>query len=460
MATVGFYLKQPKAKDESLIYMVFMAGQEQFKMSTTKKIKPKEWDADDQRPKRTFSGYSTLRGYLTSLAADVEAAYIQLQSKNEPFTIDDIKDLVFRQQKRKPEPKVIPFFSFVEDYIARMAGLKTNTTLKSYKNTRNHLRAFEKTIWPKKLSFESFDQAFYSGFTQFLIQEKKLANNTIGNQIKNLKVFLNDATELGINKTFEYKKKKFKKLSEESDSIYLTEAEIQDLFNLNLSEKPSLQRVRDLFIIGCWTGLRFSDFTKLRKENITDEMISVRTQKTDQAVMIPIHPMVKQIFDRYTENKEITLPKAISNQKMNDYLKEIGKKAELDQKISITLNRGIIRDKKIYHKHELLTTHTARRSFATNLYLQGFPAISIMRITGHKSERAFLKYIKVSQEENARKLMEFWRAGKNWGEFILLLFFRYSRRNSSIIHLDRNERIVEFINYFRASEFALARKLR
>ncbi|MFZ7115665.1 MAG: site-specific integrase [Bacteroidota bacterium] len=346
------------------------------------------------------------------MAADAEAAYIQLQSRSELFTMDDVKEQILKNKKRVPEPKAISFLAFLEIYIERSVALKSHTTIKAYKNTRNHLLDFEKTMWPKKLSFESIDQLFYDDFMQFLIQKKQLSNNTIGNQIKNLKVFLNEATELGINKTFEYKKKKFKKLQEESDSIYLTEDEIKDLYNLNLDDKPSLQRVRDLFIIGCWTGLRFSDFTKLRKENISKGMISIRTQKTDQALMIPIHPMVLKIFKKYTVNDEIILPRAITNQKMNNYLKVVGQKAELDQKIIVTTNRGISREKKPYHKHELVTTHTARRSFATNLYLQGFPAISIMKITGHKSEQSFLKYIKVSQEENARKLMEFWKSNK------------------------------------------------
>lgn len=412
MATIRFYLKNPSTKDDSLIYMFFLSGQEQFKMSTMKKIKPKDWDMEEQRPRRSYSGYSTLRGFLTTLAADAEAAYIQLQSRSELFTMDDVKAQILKNKTRVPEPKAISFSAFLELYIERSVALKSHATIKAYKNTRNHLLDFEKTLWPKKLSFESIDQLFYDDFMQFLIKKKQLSNNTIGNQIKNLKVFLNEATELGINKTFDYKKKKFKKLQEESDSIYLTEDEIKDLYNLKLDDKPSLQRVRDLFIIGCWTGLRFSDFTKLRKENISKGMISIRTQKTDQALMIPIHPMVMQIFKKYTENSEINLPRAITNQKMNNYLKVVGQKAELDQKIIVTTNRGILRDNKTYSKHELLTTHTARRSFATNLYLQGFPAISIMKITGHKSEQSFLKYIKVSQEENARKLMEFWRKGR------------------------------------------------
>ena len=90
--------------------------------------------------------------------------------------------------------------------------------------------------------------------------------------------------------------------------------------------------MRDLFVIGCWTGLRFSDFTKLRKDNIAKGIISIRTQKTDQALMIPIHPMVMEIFKKYTVSDEIILPRAITNQNMNDYLKVIGQKAELDQK--------------------------------------------------------------------------------------------------------------------------------
>ncbi len=179
MATIRFYLKNPSTKDDSLIYMFFLSGQEQFKMSTMKKIKPKDWDMEEQRPRRSYSGYSTLRGFLTTLAADAEAAYIQLQSRSELFTMDDVKAQILKNKTRVPEPKAISFSAFLELYIERSVALKSHATIKAYKNTRNHLLDFEKTLWPKKLSFESIDQLFYDDFMQFLIKKKQLSNNWI-----------------------------------------------------------------------------------------------------------------------------------------------------------------------------------------------------------------------------------------------------------------------------------------
>ena len=127
--------------------------------------------------------------------------------------------------------------------------------------------------------------------------------------------------------------------------------------------------------------------------------------KTGEFVTVPMHPMVKEIIGKY--NSEV--PYSLSNQKMNEYLKDIGEAAKLDEKRIIVKTKGGVREEKTFSKFQLITTHTARRSFATNLYNQGFPAIYIMKITGHRTEKAFLKYIKIEQEEAANKLMEFWR---------------------------------------------------
>ena len=162
-----------------------------------------------------------------------------------------------------------------------------------------------------------------------------------------------------------------------------------------------MERVRDLFLIGCHTGLRFSDFTMIKDENILDtpkgQFFQVKTLKTNEKVIIPIKPTVLAIWNKYNGQ----LPRAISNQKMNDYLKELAKEAEFDSKVLFKRTKGHNIVQTEYRKHELVSTHTARRSFATNAYIGGVPSISIMKITGHKTEKAFMKYIKISQEENA-----------------------------------------------------------
>ncbi|MFM9028183.1 MAG: site-specific integrase [Bacteroidota bacterium] len=409
MASIKFFLKDAKSSEPTLIYLFIMAGNERFKVSTTKKILPLHWDHQKQQAKKGHSGYAELNIFLNTIAVEADKTYNRFLSAREPFSLDDVKKTIRLRDTLKPVERKETFLNFIEEFIQRNIQLKTALTIKSYRNTRNHLVAFREWGGANSLAFDQIDLIFYDKFTAYLFNEKRLSNNSVSNQIKNLKVFLNEATELGLNKNLDFKKKRFKKMEQDSDSVYLNESEIETIFKLDLRDKPSLDRVRDLFIVGCWTGLRFGDFTALSKDNIDKEMITIRTRKTDNPVMIPIHPMVRKIFKKYTVNNDIILPNTISNQKMNDYLKEVAKLACLNETVIITIARGTVKEKQTYPKHELVTSHCARRSFATNLYLQGFPAISIMKITGHKTEKAFLKYIKISQEENARKLMEFWK---------------------------------------------------
>ena len=165
---------------------------------------------------------------------------------------------------------------------------------------------------------------------------------------------------------------------------------------MDLTLNPRLDRVRDLFVIGCYTGLRFSDFSQLKKENIINGNFVITPQKTNDKVIVPIHSIVYTILDKYS----YSLPEAISKQNFNLYIKEIAKLAGLCE--SVIINKISV------NKCDNLSAHTARRSFATNLFLKGFPAINIMQITGHKTETAFMKYIKVTKEQTADLLKNFW----------------------------------------------------
>jgi integrase len=214
---------------------------------------------------------------------------------------------------------------------------------------------------------------------------------------------MNEAVDRNLTTNLQFKNKRFRTVEEPSETIYLTEKEIKRIHDLDLSDNVRLEKVRDLFIIACYTGLRFSDLVELRNENIINKgtVVRITTVKTGEVVIIPLKGFVKEILKKY---KGIP-PQAISNQKMNEYLKELGEKAELSDDVIISCTRGGKRHRETFKKHELITTHTARRSFATNAYLQNVPTISIMKITGHRTEKSFLKYIKISQEDNANKLI-------------------------------------------------------
>ena len=192
---------------------------------------------------------------------------------------------------------------------------------------------------------------------------------------------MNEAVGRKLTTNLQFKNKRFR-----------NEKEINRLYALDLANNSRLEKVRDLFIIACDTGLRFSDLIELRNENIINNgsVIRIRTQKTGEVVIIPLKGKVKEILKKY----EGIPPQAISNQKMNEYLKELGEMAELIEDVVISLTKGGTRQTETFKKFELITTHTARRSFATNAYLQNVPTISIMKITGHTTAKSFLKYIK------------------------------------------------------------------
>lgn len=244
--------------------------------------------------------------------------------------------------------------------------------------------------------FQDMNSNFYNRFSAFMLNEKRYAVNTYGRAFKFLKTVLYEATTQGFNEFTEYKSF-VTSISEESDSIYLTETELQNIYKLDLSEKPGLDRVRDLFLIGCYTGLRFSDYTTISPDDIKGDRLRVLEQKTKGKVVIPLNPTVKEILNKYN----FRLPKAISNQKFNEALKDIAKLADLNEIIVTNITKGGETQTEKRPKYRLVTSHVARRSFATNAVKRGVQPVLIMAITGHKTEKEFWKYVKVTNEEKA-----------------------------------------------------------
>jgi len=401
MANVNFFLKEPTSDEETLIYLYFSYNKRRLKYSTGEKILVKFWNSENKRAKQTkkFPEYPEFNARLDNIEKEVKNAYRKILNDGEEPTNNKIKNELDKALRFSDTKEVKDLFSFIENYIKENESVKSGATIKTYKALQRNLKSYasEKN---RRIDFEDIDLNFYDSFLGFLIG-KGYSQNTIGKNIQILKTLLNAATDRGINKYFGYKHSKFKRLSEESDSIYLNLAELESIYKLNLSNDKPLEKVRDLFIVACFTGLRFSDFTKLKKENFNDGKIKIRTEKTDETVIIPQHKYVRAILKKYKNE----IPEPLSNPKMNLLIKHIGLVAKIKTKIEVSITKGGKVEKEIKKKHELITTHTARRSFATNLYLQEIPTITIMKITGHKTERSFLKYIKISQEENANKLM-------------------------------------------------------
>lgn len=403
MAEAKFVLKEPKATDKTLVYLFYNFNYKRLKYSTGEKINPKFWNPESQRAKEIKQNpeYLEFNSRLRAIETAVNNSYRKLLNDGVEITSDRLKEQLEIELEIREAKKKVTLFNFIEKYIEDSKSFKAIGSVKIYTTTYNHLKSYSK-LKQKRIDFDTIDLDFYNDYVIYLMKEVNLSVNTIGKNIKTLKTFLNEATERGLNTNLEFKKKKFRGFREDSDKIYLSQDEIQKITELDLSKQPYLERTRDLFLIGCFTGLRFSDYSQIKKENIIeDNKLKISTQKTKEIVVIPIGKVVGDILKKYNYQ----LPKPISNQNTNQYLKIIGEDAKINTEIETGITKGGVRQKTVSKKYDLISTHTARRSFATNLYLADVPAITIMKITGHKSEKVFLQYIRVTQEQNANKLL-------------------------------------------------------
>lgn len=305
----------------------------------------------------------------------------------------------------------VPFVSkYIEDSKLRVnpnSGKNISTrTIQNYNTTLKRLEEFE-AKQDNKIKTKNINLDFHKEFTSFLVNDKKYTSGTlIEKYISQIKGFAKEAKIQGYETSLDIESHKFTFKRDETLDTYLNENEINKVFNLDLSNNERYDDVRDLFIVGVWTGLRISDLKRINEFEISNEKIKiVATEKNDKSVEIPIHPQLKSIL----EKRNLVMPE-LSEQKFNLYIKEICKAAGI---IESTLGR--IKDPKInrkvkgyYPKYKLISSHTCRRSFVTNHYGK-IDDVTLMSISTHKSVSQFLKYVKTTGEEQADKLGEFWK---------------------------------------------------
>ena len=408
MANIKFIIRDMESENEQTIYVSSRFGRnEKLMYATTLKIEPLFWDEKKQRAKNSkyCINKDEINAALTSIESKLNLFITDAATKGNPVTKDELKNLLDIHFGKKIAA-AYDFHSFFEEFIrlcdTRVSPHRGGQTI-DYKTKREYARTYYYVQeYEKKrkirLEFRSITQSFFNDFVAYL-QELGLSTNTIWHKTVSLKAVMKAANEQELTDNTKYQL--FKNVSEESQSVALSEDELDALARFDFSSSARLERTRDLFLVGCWTGLRFSDFTRIREENIKDGMITIQQQKTNEFVTIPLHPVFLRIWEKYNGS----LPANISNQKFNDNLKDVCREAGLTEHVLKSITKGGKKQTTIYEKWQLVSSHTARRSFATNLYKSGFPSISIMQITGHKTESSFLKYIKVTKEEHAKMLM-------------------------------------------------------
>lgn len=433
---IRYYLKRPDSNTETVIFARISYSGRKLKYYLPKKVLPKKWDYEKQRLVGNTKDVKDFNSCLNKTSTDIQNAFDKyvLIHEIQPST-DKLKELLdkdlkdIQPEKEKNIDKRFTFFGYFEDLIEKSkSGKRLNpktskpispNTIKAYNTTFKLLKEFQKET-RRNIDFNTIDLDFYEALRDYTLnkrysdslKDKKqqtinlgYSTNTIGKHIQVLKTILNEAKDLGYNTYTTYQSSKFKTLREEVDTIYLTKDEINALSELDLSNNKKYETVRDLFLIGCYTGQAYTDYSNITKNNISNKFIKYNRQKTGVGVSIPIRTELRAILEKYKYN----LPKSYSNQKTNEYLKEIGKLIPnllLPVEHSKTIGgKKIISEKP---KYELLTTHTARRTFASNEYLNGTPVLSIMALTGHKTEKSFMKYIRLNSDDHAKLVQLYW----------------------------------------------------
>jgi len=407
---ITFFLKNPNAKRQTAIFArvnykykeLNSEGKTVYKpakLSLGLSIEPSVWNQKTEKARETssFPEHPEFNERLGQLKSEISKCYFGLAKENKLVSPEML--LKAWNKFNDPETRHNDFLYFAKKFIRDVEEIRQPGSIKNYKNSLKHIKEFSEKKG-KPLAFSNIDHDFYLSLIDYLSAEKGFSKNTIWRISRTLKSFLNEAFERGLPVNPAYKSKKFSVSPEDTESIYLTTSEIDKLQRLDLSDNKRLEKVRDLFLIGCYTGLRFGDLSRLDREDMTKETLKIKTQKTGEVVQIPLHPIVIHIVNKYNGK----LPKAISNQKFNKFIKEVCKMAEVNEKISVDSTKGQMRLNKTVEKWSMVSAHTARRSFCTNAFLARVPVIQLMKISGHKTEKAFLAYIRVGKEENATVL--------------------------------------------------------
>ncbi len=366
-------------------------------------------DFTEQQGRELTKNLSELRSFiLGEMAKDPEHAMTKTKLEKIVYSFHHPRSASGGRNIRSRES--------LTDYIARYThemedGTRLNihklrygaSTIKNYKGFIIQFDEFCRAK-RKRFDFGDIDLKFYDDFVAWFTA-KDYSINTIGRHVKELKIIMRAAREEGLHDNGVIESRKFRVLTADVENIYLTESEIRAIADLDLSNNRHKDIARDVFLVGCYTAQRFSDYSTINEGNIRtlesgQRVIDLKQQKTGNHVVIPIRPELQAILDKY-ENR---LPKAYE-QKVNKFIKEVAREAGITEKIEVSYVENGEKKTHLVDKCDLVKTHTARRSGATNMYLAGIPTIAIMKITGHKTEKEFMKYIKITEEQTAMELM-------------------------------------------------------
>ena len=429
MATANFYLEKRIDKlsghlvtENIPIYLDFNFNGKRLQYFTGFRTDSNKWDDGIEKTKdgipsrkrlhsgkakRNTNDSSEINIGLTALSNKLHDICETAKALKIPLTVEYLRNELKNDPTKK---RSVNIFEAFDIYIEEKKNKDSENTIKKYRSTLNHLKDFcgKRT----NIDFQDFSFAFLERFKGHLIKEAGHTHNTVVKYTKAIKSFGNWANDRGYNPNPDYVKFKIEG-EKEPAIIYLTWQELMNLYKLKVSSEP-LKQVRDVFCFGCFTGQRYSDIANLKPEHIVNDIwinAPIKSHNT-KPLYIPLNNYAKEILNKYKDLPSGKALPVISNQKMNDYLKDLGEEAEFFSNVTIYRFKAGERIENTLKKFEVLTTHIMRKTFVTNALSLGMQTATIKEFTGHKSEKDFNRYLAVITEDKIKAMNMFNTADK------------------------------------------------
>ncbi|MBT9187771.1 tyrosine-type recombinase/integrase [Zobellia russellii] len=393
-----FFLKEPKSKKDTLILFscYFKFEEKKFVYSTGEKIHPDFWDAKSHQPKNQGKKSpiaNIIRTQINRYPEHFDFLQARCKTFGEVFTSKLLKD-EFDKKFKKAFASKNSFFDVYDKFMAYKikVGDWSPSTIIRYTNIKNILEDFEQKR-SYKLTFNSITSNFYAEFTDYCMKDRKHINNTYSRNLGLFKTFMLWSLNNGFTHNEEFRKFE-KKKTVVTEQLALKIEDLQNLMKLDF-ETSRLEKVRDVFVFACVTGMRFGELKFISKKNVIKDEIHLKEEKdVDKPERrIPLNDISKFLLRKY----EYKLP-LIANQKHNEYIKEVFIKAGYTWDTEKITTKGKESIRETLKFHDRVSSHTARRTFITMMKRQGVSDKLIASITGHKDMKTLNQYYQIDDD--------------------------------------------------------------
>tara|TARA_R110001606_G_scaffold20677_1_gene73569 strand:+ start:423 stop:1613 length:1191 start_codon:yes stop_codon:yes gene_type:complete len=395
---MGFFLKKSGIINFEIY---FSSAKFMWKYSTGLKIDLNNWDKTTQRPKLQRGEQGIINKEITHLLNEyAQVLDILKKEHGKGLTSSIVKQEFNSHFKNISTVKISTYSDYYKLYISQKKESLSVQKDSWQKYNRIHTAIMELQKKNKTVYYlRDFDGAFFNKFIGYLRGDKQISDNTLKRKLGFFKSFLNWCVRNGYDVNTAYKDVQVK--SRETYHVALSEKDLQILDHLELPEKQGYYR--DLFLIGCYSGQRRSDYSRFDKKYIDGNRIVIRAKKTGQFSYIPLNPRLKKLLDKY----DWILP-TISGQKFNQHIHAFCKVAGFNETIVRERFYGNRKETEEIPRYNLIASHTARRTFITLSEEKGVPASATMNVCGIKSIKTYQNYLRLNKESMTKAIIEAW----------------------------------------------------